>query len=205
MTAVGKFSAAPATVELSRSMMFIPASRPGMLSTARVYGADKYMFDLEDAVSVREKDSARILAYHALRSPLWADLDVVVRVNGTDTPFFRDDVEAMVRGGAACVRLPMVSTPAMVEELDALVTDIESRCGREAGSTKLMAAIESAAGVVNANAIAQASPRLVGLALAGFDYLLDMGSKRTKQGMELFYARCAVLHAARANGLSCYD
>ncbi len=69
---------------------------------------------------------------------------------------------------------------------------------------KLMAAIESALGVVNAVEIACASPRLAAIALAAFDYVMDMGTSRG-DGTELFYARCAVLHAARVAGIAAYD
>ena len=67
-----------------------------------------------------------------------------------------------------------------------------------------MAAIESASGVVNAVEIATASKRLIGIALAGFDYVMDMQTERG-DGTELFFARCAVLHAARAAGIDAFD
>ena len=81
---------------------------------------------------------------------------------------------------------------------------IERDCGREVGSTRIMAAIESAVGVINAVAIARRSPRLIGIALAAFDYVMDMQTERS-DGTELFYARCAVLHAARAAGIDAFD
>jgi citrate lyase subunit beta/citryl-CoA lyase len=132
-------------------------------------------------------------------------LRVAIRINGMNTPFFAEDLEAMVRVGAAIIRLPMTDDAAMIEELDQRLTGIERDCGRPVGSTKVMAAIETASGVVNARAIAAASPRMVALALAGFDYLLDMHAERSRDGSELFYARCAVLHAARAAGIACHD
>lgn len=188
----------------TRSMMFIPAANAAMLSTAHVYGADKYMFDLEDAVSLREKDTARLMAYNAIQSPMWRDKGVVVRINGIDTPFYDDDLQAMVRAGADVIRLPMTQDAQMIKDLDARIGEIEKECGREFGSTNVMAAIESASGVVNAVEIAKASPRMVAMALAGFDYVVDMHTSRG-DGTELFYARCAVLHAARYAGLACFD
>lgn len=188
-----------------RSVLFVPASSAGMMSTAWIYGADLFTFDLEDAVALREKDAARLMAVNSLTSVQWRGLEIAVRINGMDTAFFEEDLEAMVRAGAAIIRLPMVSTPDQIRELDVRMTAIETDCGREVGSTKIMAAIESAAGVVNAYAIAAASKRTMALALAGFDYLLDIRAERSRDGNELFYARCAVLHAARAAGIACYD
>ncbi|MBK1612999.1 citrate (pro-3S)-lyase subunit beta [Rubrivivax gelatinosus] len=189
---------------LRRSMLFLPGANAAMLSTAFVYKPDSIMFDLEDAVSLREKDAARLLVFHALQNPAYADIETVVRINPLATPFGLADLEAVVRAGVDIVRLPKTDSAADVHELEAQVERIERECGREVGSTRLMAAIESASGVVNALAIATASKRLVGIALAGFDYVMDMQTERG-DGTELFYARCAVLHAARVAGIDAFD
>jgi citrate lyase subunit beta / citryl-CoA lyase len=191
-------------MKLRRSMLFLPGANAAMLSTAFVYKADSIMFDLEDAVSLREKDAARLLVYHALQNPAYADIETVVRINPLNTPFGLLDLEAAVRAGVDIVRLPKTDTPDDVRELETQVERIERECGREVGSTKLMAAIESASGVINALAIATASKRMVGIALAGFDYVMDMQTERG-DGTELFYARCAVLHAARMAGIDAFD
>jgi len=185
-------------------MLFLPGANAAMLSTAFVYKPDSIMFDLEDAVSLREKDAARLLVFHALQNPAYADIETVVRINPLSTPFGLADLEAVVRAGVDIVRLPKTDSAADVHELEAQVERIERECGREVGSTRLMAAIESASGVVNALAIATASKRLVGIALAGFDYVMDMQTERG-DGTELFYARCAVLHAARVAGIDAFD
>jgi len=175
-----------------------------MLSTAFIYRPDSIMFDLEDAVSLREKDTARILVFHALQHPMYSDIETVVRINQLSTPFGLKDLEAVVRAGVDVVRLPKTDTPEDIFELEAHIERIEKDCGREVGSTKIMAAIESAIGVINAVAIARCSPRLIGIALAAFDYVMDMQTERG-DGTELFYARCAVLHAARAAGIDAFD
>lgn len=189
---------------LRRSMLFLPGANAAMLSTAFIYKPDSIMFDLEDAVSLREKDAARLLVYHALQNPAYQGIETVVRINPLNTPFGLLDLEAAVRAGVDVVRLPKTDTPEDVLQLEREVERIELACGREVGSTRLMAAIESASGVVNALAIAKASPRLIGIALAGFDYVMDMQTERG-DGTELFYARCAVLHAARAAGIDAFD
>jgi len=187
-----------------RSMLFIPGANAAMLSTSFVYGADAVMFDLEDAVALREKDTARLLVYHALQHPFYQNVEKVVRINPLNTPFGLSDLEAAVRGGVNIVRLPKTDSKEDVLELEKQIERIELECGREAGSTKIMAAVESAMGVVNAVEIATSSPRMVAIALAAFDYVMDMGTCRG-DGTELFYARCAVLHAARVAGIAAYD
>ena len=191
-------------MKLRRSMLFLPGSNAAMLSTAFVYKPDSIMFDLEDAVTLREKDAARLLVFHTLGLPVYRDIETVVRVNPLNTPFGLQDLEAVVRAGVDVVRLPKTDSAEDVHRLEAEVERIERACGRAVGSTGLMAAIESASGVVNALAIARASPRLIGIALAGFDYVMDMQTERG-DGSELFYARCAVLHAARAAGIDAFD
>ena len=187
-------------------MLFLPGANAAMLSTSFVYKPDSIMFDLEDAVSIKEKDSARLLVAQTLKLPVYKEhgIETVVRINALNTPFGLKDLEAVVRAGVDVVRLPMTNSAEDIHELEAHVERIEKECGREVGSTKLMAAIESAQAVVNAVSIAKSSPRLIGIALAAFDYLVDMQTERG-DGTELFYARCAVLHAARVAGIDAFD
>jgi len=190
--------------KIRRSMLFIPGSNAAMLSTAFVHKPDSIMFDLEDAVALREKDTARLLVFHAIQHPVYDGIEKVVRINPLDTPFGLLDLEAAVRGGAEIIRLPKTDRAEDIHELEQHVERIEKECGRAIGSTKLMAAIESASGVVNAVSIATASPRMDSIALAGFDYVVDMQTSRG-DGTELFYARCALLHAARAAKIDAFD
>ncbi|MEE9683499.1 citrate (pro-3S)-lyase subunit beta [Lelliottia amnigena] len=190
--------------KLRRSMLFLPGANAAMLSTAFIYRPDSIMFDLEDAVALREKDTARLLVFHALQHPMYRDIETVVRINPLSTPFGLLDLEAAVQGGADVIRLPKTDTPEDIHELEGHLERIERECGREVGATRVMAAIESAIGVINAVAIARSTPRLIGIALAGFDYVMDMQTERG-DGTELFYARCAVLHAARAAGIDAFD
>lgn len=85
--------------KLRRSMLFIPGSSAAMLSMAFIYKPDSIMFDLEDAVSLKEKDSARLLVFHALQHPMYNDIETVVRINPLNTPFGLKDLEAAVRAG----------------------------------------------------------------------------------------------------------
>ncbi len=192
--------------KLRRSMLFVPCANGAMLSTAFVYKPDSVMFDLEDSVALSEKDSARLMMYQVLQLPAYRDIETVVRINGVDTEFWQKDLEGAIRGRVDIVRLPKTENAQEIHELEAHVARIEKACGRPVGETKLMAAIESASGVVNAVAIASASPRMTAIAIAGFDYLVDMHTTRSDGSEpELFYARAAVLHAARAAHIDAFD
>ncbi|AFS39632.1 MULTISPECIES: citrate (pro-3S)-lyase subunit beta [Leuconostoc gelidum group] len=191
--------------KLRRTMMFVPGNNPAMVKDAGIFGADSIMFDLEDAVSLSEKDAARYLVYEALKTVDYGRSELVVRINGLDTPFYRNDIKAMVKAGIDVIRLPKVETADMIRDLEGLVAEAEIEFGREIGTTHLMAAIESARGVVNANEIARSSERMIGIALSAEDYTTDMKTHRYPDGQELLYARNVILHAARAAGIAAFD
>ncbi|MBS9336155.1 citrate (pro-3S)-lyase subunit beta [Fructobacillus papyrifericola] len=190
---------------LRRTMMFVPGNNPGLIKDAGIFGVDSIMFDLEDAVNMNEKDSARYLVYEALQTFDYGDAELVVRINGLDTPFYENDIKAMVKAGIDVIRLPKTENADMIHELENLVEAAEKEFGREVGSTHLMAAIESAMGVVNAYQIASASERMIGIALSAEDYTTDMKTHRYPDGQELLYARNAILHAARAAKIAAFD
>ncbi|EKT62178.1 citrate (pro-3S)-lyase subunit beta [Providencia burhodogranariea] len=188
-----------------RSMLFVPGSNAAMLSNSFIYKADALMFDLEDSVTLREKDTARRLVYHALQHPLYNDVETIVRVNALDSAFGVADLEAVVRGGADIVRLPKTDTAQDVIDIENEILRIEKSCGREAGSTGLLAAIESPMGITQAVNIAHSSSRLIGIALGAEDYVRNLRTERSPEGIELLYARCAILQAARSAGIQAFD
>ncbi|EPC2529102.1 citrate (pro-3S)-lyase subunit beta [Providencia stuartii] len=188
-----------------RSMLFVPGSNAAMLSNSFIYKADALMFDLEDSVTLREKDTARRLVYHALQHPLYQDVETIVRVNALDSAFGVADLEAVVRGGADIVRLPKTDTAQDVIDIENEILRIEKSCGREPGSTGLLAAIESPMGITQAVNIAHSSPRLIGIALGAEDYVRNLRTERSPDGIELLYARCAILQAARSAGIQAFD
>lgn len=191
---------------LRRTMMFVPASNPGMMRDANIYGADSIMFDLEDSVSLKEKDTSRFLLYNALKTFDYKDTETVVRINSLDMGG-KDDIYATVRAGIQVIRLPKTESAQDVLDAEAVIEDAEKKCGREVGSTKMMAAIEGPQGVLNALSIATASKRLIGIALGSEDYVTAMKTRRysDRDSEEIFFARSMIVHAARAAGIAALD
>ena len=150
------------------------------------------MFDLEDSVALREKDTARRMVYHALQHPLYHDVETIVRVNALDSEWGINDLEAVVRGGADIVRLPKTDTAQDVIDIESEILRIENACGREPGSTGLLAAIESPLGIT-------------GIALGAEDYVRNLRTERSPEGTELLFARCSILQAARSAGIQAFD
>ncbi len=190
---------------LRRTMMFLPGSNPGMVKDAYIYDADAIMFDLEDAVALTEKDSARFLVYEAVKTIDYGTKELVVRINGLDTPYGKHDIEAMVRAGIHVIRLPKTETAQDILDVEAEIEAVERKCGRPVGSTRMMAAIESPLGVINAFDIAKSSKRLIGIALGAEDYVTNLKTNRSPEGIELLAARTQIVIAARAAGIYALD
>ena len=192
-------------MKLRRSMLFVPGANAAMVSTSFIYQPDTIMFDLEDSVALSEKDSARMLVAHALQHPLYREMETLVRVNPLTSEYGLADLNAAVRAGASGIRLPKTDGAQDITDMETEIERIERDCGREVGSTLMLAAIESPQGILAANEIAQASKRLIGIALGAEDYVRAMKTERSPEGIELLFARSTILHAARANGLMAFD
>lgn len=197
-------------MKLRRSMLFVPGNNPGIIRDVHIYKPDSVMFDLEDAIAITEKDSARFLVYNMLKklSGYYKELGIetVVRINGLATEFWKDDVAAVVAGGVEVIRIPMTERPEDILAVEAEVEKAEAACGREAGSTKIMVAIETALGVMNSFQIAKTPcKRLIGMAISGEDFVTSMKTTRTPEGDELYVARSMVAMAGRACGLEVLD
>ncbi len=195
----------PNKKRLRRSMMFLNAQKPGLIKDPYVYGPDSIMLDLEDAVAMKEKDAARYSLFHALREINYRGVERVVRINGLDSDMWEEDIRCSVAGGCDSIRIPKTETAEDVKRVEAVVEASELQYGREPGSVLIMAALESAKGVLNALEICEASPRLFGIALSGGDYTKDLQTVITGTGVELMGARQHMIIAARAAGVQCFD
>jgi len=185
-------------------MMFVPGNNPGMMQDAFIYGPDSIMLDLEDSVTMAEKDAARLLVHNALKTIDYGDTEMVVRVNPLNTPYGKKDVEAVVKAGVDVIRMPKTETADEIRELEEEIIKVETELGC-VGRTKIMAAIESALGVINAYAIATASKRMMGIALGAEDYCANLKTQRSPEGIELLLARQTIVVAARAAGIDALD
>ena len=184
--------------------MFVPGNNPAMMQDAFIYGPDSIMLDLEDSVTMAEKDAARLLVYNALKTIDYGNTEMVVRVNPLNTPYGKKDVEAVVKAGVHVIRMPKTETAEEIHELEAEIVKVETELGC-VGRTQIMAAIESTLGVINAYAIATASKRMMGIALGAEDYCANLKAQRTPDGMELLMARQTIVVAARAAGIDALD
>ena len=195
----------PERFRLRRTMMFMNAQKPGLIKDAYIYGCDSIMLDLEDAVAENQKDAARYSLYHALQEIDYRGVERVVRINGLDTPHWKEDIRVCVAGGADTIRIAKTESAQDVHTVEEHVLAAEREFGRPEGSTLLMAALESCKGVLNALEVCKSSDRLIGIALSGGDYTKDLQTVITGTGVELQGARQQMIIAARAAGVQCWD
>lgn len=190
--------------KLRRTMLFMPGNNPGMLQNAAILGADSIILDLEDAVSLTEKDSARVLVREAIKNVDYSNVEVVVRVNPLDTEFGKEDVNVISRVKPDTLMVPKADEEE-IKIVDEMLNAIEKEEGFEAGSIKIIPLVETAYGLENVYNIIKASKRVVGILLGGEDLTADLGIKRTKEGQEIFYARNKVATACKALRVDAID
>jgi len=185
--------------DLYRTMFFVPGNSPSKLAKAEIYGADCVIFDLEDAVSVYEKDAARDLISRYLEE-FDPECRVGIRINAQDTPYYEEDVRRMTPLQPDFLRLAKSETADNIKKLDEDMALCEIKAGIPAGSVKIVATIETALGVYNAYQIASASSRLFAVGLGAEDFRTSMRMSRTEDGEEILFARNLISLAAHAAG-----
>lgn len=143
--------------------------------------------------------------FHALRTIDYRGCERIVRINGLDTPYWKEDIRCAVAGGCDGIRIPKTECAQDIHIVEREVKKAEEEFGRPEGNVLLMAAIESAKGVMRALEICEASERLFGVALSGGDYTKDLQTHITGTGIELMGARQNLVIAARAAKVQCFD
>lgn len=176
-----------------RSVLYIPGSKPRALEKAKALPVDAVIFDLEDAVSVEEKDNARDTLAAALKEGGYGGRVKIVRINGFDTPWGKDDAKAAAAMDCDGVLLPKVSSPA---DLDALA--------EITGDMPLWAMMETPRGMLNAAEIA-AHPKLQGMVMGTNDLAKELQTRFRADRLPMMAGLGLCLLAAKAEGLIIVD
>ncbi len=190
---------------MRRSMLFVPGNNPKMMTSCGFFGADAVIFDLEDAVSPGQKLAARQLVRHAIANLELNGCEVVIRINAVDTPLWKQDLAAVVPQRPSMIMLPKAARREELLQVSQELSALEAQSGLPEGEIGMIALIETALGVHNAYEIASACPRVRAIFLGAEDLSADLHCKRTKEGREIFFARSAIVAAARAAGVEAYD
>ncbi|MDO5022218.1 MAG: aldolase/citrate lyase family protein [Eubacteriales bacterium] len=188
-----------------RSLLFIPGNNPAMLQNADIHSADAVILDLEDAVSPNEKDAARILVSRAIEYLGFNKEKIVVRINPIDTPYAKQDIEAVVPLRPKYIMPTKVCSAEYIKQASKIIAEAEIKNGIEENSIKIIALIETAEGIEQAFNIARADKRVEALFLGAEDLTSDMQAVRSKAGDEIAYARGRIVMAARSCGIDAID
>jgi len=189
-----------ASIRPRRSVLYMPGSNPRALEKARSLPADGLIFDLEDAVAPDAKQAARTLILDALAQGGYGGREILLRVNGPATAWGRDDLVAAARSGADGVLLPKVESAGQVLEAEAVLRDAGAPDGQA-----IWCMMETPKGILRAEEIAGASPRLAGLVMGTSDLAKDLHAAHTKMRLPMLVSLGQCLLAARAYGLAILD
>jgi citrate lyase subunit beta/citryl-CoA lyase len=195
-------------MELKRSWMFVPGHRQKMIDKALGLNADAIMLDIEDGVAPNEKDTARQLIAEALGQEKAPHSPArFVRINAIGHARMDADLAAVVRPGLEGLVCPKVETAEEVRKVDAILNEREPQLKMTRGGVKLLIAIESPRGLLNAPAIAACSPRVCGLMFGAEDFGRELGLPTSREGeaRDMLYARSAMVVAAASAHVQAVD
>jgi citrate lyase subunit beta/citryl-CoA lyase len=195
-------------MDLKRSWMFVPGHRQRMIDKAFGLSTDAIMLDIEDGVAPSEKDAARKNIADSLGREKTAGSPArYVRINAIGHARMDADLEAVVRPGLEGLVCPKVDTPDEVLKVDAILNAREPNMKMERGRVKLLIAIESPKGLLNAPAIAASSPRVLGLMFGAEDFGRELGLPTAREGeaRDLIHARSAIVIAAASAHVQAVD
>ena len=185
-----------------RSRLYLPGNTPKLALNAGIHKPDGVILDLEDSVAPSKKDEAKILVRNALRSVDFYGAERMVRIN--QIPKGLDDLGYIVPHNVNLILVPKCESAEQIKLVNEKIEEISKKKKVE-NPIYLMPIIESALGIIKAYEIATATENVVALAIGLEDYTADLGTQRTKEGKETFFARCQIVNAAQAAGIQAID
>jgi citrate lyase subunit beta/citryl-CoA lyase len=188
------------SVRPRRSFLYMPGSNARALEKAKSLAADGLIFDLEDAVAPDAKEEARRLVMTAVTGGGYGRREVMIRINGLGTPWGFDDVWAAARSGADGILVPKTESADMLRQVEVILESAGAPADLD-----LWAMMETPRGILAAESIAQATPRLAGLIMGTSDLAKDLHAAHTRERLPMFHSLAHCLLVARAYGLAAID
>lgn len=185
------------------SRLYLPGNSPSLMINAGIHKPDGIILDLEDAVAPDKKDEARFLVRNALCGIDFYGTERMVRINQGKRGL--EDLDYIIPYNVNLILLPKCEHPDQVLAVNEKIKSLSVITPHASQECWIMPIIESALGVINAYAIASCATNIVSLAIGLEDYTADIGTRRTAEGTESFFARSMVVNAARAAGIQPID
>lgn len=183
-----------------RSVLYMPGANDKVLTKAASLPCDAFILDLEDAVAPDQKVAARDIVHTAVTDGRYGDRPVIIRVNGTDTDWFADDMRAVVAAGPTAVLVPKLAT---LPQLSAIETALD-----QAGAPDTLALwgmLETPEAVLNAASLVSASSRLTTVVMGTNDLVKELRATHQPGRAPVFTALSWCVLAARAAGKTILD
>lgn len=190
----------PQTARPRRSVLYMPGSRSRALEKAKTLPADALILDLEDAVAIAEKDAARSLVAAAVRERGFGRREVIVRINGLDTPWGREDLEMAAFVGPEAILIPKVESADTVQQVAARLATLGAP-----EHTAIWAMMETPLAMLKAPEIAGSSTRLACLVMGTNDLVKELQAEHTETRVPVLTALSFCILAARAHKLAILD
>lgn len=184
------------------SRLYLPGNSPKLMLNAGIHKPNGLILDLEDAVAPSKKFEARFLVRNALRSLNFYGSERMVRIN--QLPEGLNDLDFVIPHNTNLILVPKCESPDDLIQINNKIIELKEKHGID-NDVWLMPIIESAKGVMNAYKIAEATDNVVAMAIGLEDYTADIGTSRTFEGKESFFARSMLVTAAIAAGIQPID
>jgi len=192
-------------MRVRRALLYMPGDDLHKIEKATTLGVDCICMDIEDGVALNRKEAARSTIAHALRTLDFGHSERLVRINPVDGGMLEEDLAAVLPGHPDGIVIPKVSSAVHLHTVSRMLAEAEKQNDWASGSIVLLAIVETARGIVHLADIAGADARLQALIFGAEDLAGDIGAVRTREGMEIFHARSAVVTHAAAFGLQAID
>ncbi|HNN13597.1 MAG TPA: CoA ester lyase [Anaerolineales bacterium] len=187
-----------------RALLYMPGDNWKMITKSITLGVDSICMDMEDGTAVNKKAEARATIARALQELDFGASEKLARINSVGSGWEKDDIEAVLPYHPDGIVIPKVESFEQVEWASRIIEDAELRNGWKVNSIRILIGVETAKGILNLKEIA-AHPRLDAIIFGGEDFAASVGAVRTKDAVELLYARQAVIVACAANDLQPID
>lgn len=187
-----------------RALLYMPGDNWKMITKSITLGVDSICMDMEDGTAVNKKAEARATIAKALQELDFGASEKLARINSVGSGWEKDDIEAVLPYKPDGIVIPKVESFEHVEWTSRIIEDAELKNGWQINSIRILIGVETAKGILNLKEIA-AHPRLDAVIFGGEDFAASIGAVRTKDAIELLYARQAVIVACAAFDLQPID
>ena len=188
-----------------RALLYMPGDDRRKIEKATSLGVDCICMDMEDGVAINKKAEARAVIAQAMRELDFRRSERCIRINSVGSGMEKDDLAAALATNPDAIVVPKIESAEQVKWVSEHIETYELSSNRSIGGIRLLVGVETAKGIMNLRAIAEADKRLEAVIFGGEDFAASVGALRTKAATELLYARQAVVTACAANDLQAID